>query len=101
MKNLVIAERSYIRKVVFSSKSVRHVNALKRKNLRTGKYGGKKEYVLWLQTGESLQHHQLSDASERGESDAGVFKFWCSTSSCNLIVHNGFKENISNYLRII
>ncbi len=53
------------------------------KNLRTGKYGGKKEYVLWLQTGESLQHYQLSDASERGESDAGVFKFWCSTSSCN------------------
>ena len=75
--------------------------ALKRKNLRTGKYGGKKEYVLWLQTGESLQHYQLSDASERGESDAGVFKFWCSTSSCNSIVHNVFKENISNYLRII
>ena len=49
----------------------------------------------------SPQHYQLSDASERGESDAGVFKFWCSTSSCNLIVHNGFKENISNYLRII
>lgn len=47
MKNLVIAERSYIRKVVFSSKSAGHVNCAEtKKNLRTGKYGGKKEYVL-------------------------------------------------------
>lgn len=47
MKHSVIAERSYIRKVVFSSKSARHVNCVEdTKNLRTGKYGGKKEYVL-------------------------------------------------------
>lgn len=47
MKHSAIAERSYIRKVVFSSKSVRHVNYAEiQKNLRTGKYGGKKEYVL-------------------------------------------------------
>lgn len=102
MKHSVIAERSYIRKVVFSSKSARHVNCVEdTKKPPYGEIRRKKGVCVVAADWGSPQHYQLSDASERGESDAGVFKFWCSTSSCNLIVHNGFKENISNYLRII
>ena len=42
MKNLVIAERSYIRKVVFSSKSVRHVNCAETKKPPYGEIRRKK-----------------------------------------------------------
>lgn len=99
----MIEETSRPRKslLVFGSPHQARRIALRTKKPPYGEIRRKKGVCVVAADWGSPQHYQLSDASERGESDAGVFKFWCSTSSCKLIVHNGFKENISNYLRII